>query len=122
LASEGNHLTGRLKAVLATEASRWSGVRLPFGSLSQIWVETRVAGVCCEGAPITSTFHLEDGPFDDENYFLDVETHQEALRAAGFRDIRWHRPLLPEGEAAHGRGYWSDLLDYLPVIFIECFK
>jgi hypothetical protein len=72
--------------------------------------ETRVAGWFCEGAPITWTFHLEDGPFDIENYFLSVETHQEALRAAGFRGIRWHRPLLsPEGKGAYGRDYWSDL-------------
>ena len=54
---------------------------------------------------------------DIENYFLDVATHEEALRAAGFSDIRWHRPLLsPEGDAAYGREYWSDLLDHPPVI------
>jgi toxoflavin synthase len=83
--------------------------------------EAFVVGLCCEGAPITWRFHLEDGPFDIENYFLDVEIHEEALCAAGFRDIRWHRPLLsPEGEAVHGRDYWSDLLDHPPVIFIEC--
>jgi ubiquinone/menaquinone biosynthesis C-methylase UbiE len=84
--------------------------------------EVRIVGLSCEGAPITWTFHLEDGPFEVENYFLDTETHEEALRSAGFRDIRWHRPLLsPEGEAASGRDYWSDLLDNPPVIFIECF-
>jgi toxoflavin synthase len=85
--------------------------------------EAFVAGLLCEGAPITWRFHLEDGPFDIENYFLDVETHEEALRTAGFRDIRWHQPLLsPEGEAAYGWDYWSDLLAHPPVIFIECFK
>ena len=85
--------------------------------------ETRVVGSFCEGAPITWTFHLEDGPFAIENYFLSVETHQEALHAAGFRDIRWHRPLLsPEGKKAYRRDYWSDLLDHPPVVFIECFK
>jgi ubiquinone/menaquinone biosynthesis C-methylase UbiE len=84
--------------------------------------EARIAGSFCEGAPITWTFHLEDGPFEVENYFLSVETHEAALRAAGFRDIRWRRPLLsPEGKAAYGRDYWSDLLDHPPVIFIECF-
>jgi hypothetical protein len=41
-----------------------------------------------EGAPITWTFCLEDGPFDIENYFLNVETYEEVLRAAGFRDVR----------------------------------
>jgi toxoflavin synthase len=84
--------------------------------------EVGVAGAFGEGAPITWTLHLEDGSFGVENYFLDVPTHEEALRAAGFRDIRWHRPLLsPEGERAYGRDYWSDLLDHPPMIFIECF-
>jgi toxoflavin synthase len=85
--------------------------------------EAFVAGLLCEGAPITWRFHLEDGPFDIENYFLGVEIHEKALRASGFHDIRWHQPLLsPEGEAAYGRDYWSDLLDHPPVIFIECFR
>ncbi len=84
--------------------------------------ETSVVGAFREGAPITFTFYLEDGPFAVEDYFLGVQTHEEALRAAGFRDVRWHRPLLsPEGEAAYGRDHWSDLLDHPPLIFIECF-
>ena len=83
--------------------------------------ETAVVGSLSGGAPITWTFHLEDGPFKVENYFLSVETHEEALRVAGFRDIRWHRPLLsPEGESAYGRDYWSTLLDHPPITFIEC--
>jgi toxoflavin synthase len=83
--------------------------------------ETSVAGAFREGVPITFTFFLEDGPFEIENYFLSVQTHEEALRAAGFRDVRWHPPsLLPEGEAAFGRDYWSDLLDHPPIIFVEC--
>jgi toxoflavin synthase len=65
---------------------------------------------------------LEDGPFALENYFLSVEIHEEALRAAGFRDVRWHQPMLsPEGDSVFGRGYWSALLDHPPLIFIECF-
>jgi toxoflavin synthase len=83
--------------------------------------ETSVVGAFCEGAPITWTFYLEDGAFAIENYFLSVQTHEEILRAAGFRDVRWHRPLLsPEGKAAYGQDYWSNLLDHPPVIFIEC--
>jgi toxoflavin synthase len=49
----------------------------------------------------------------------------ESLRsanAAGFRDIRWHQPMLsPEGQSAYGSDYWSALLDHPPLIFIECF-
>jgi toxoflavin synthase len=83
--------------------------------------ETSVVGPFREGAPVTWTFYLEDGPFAIENYFLDVALHEEALRAAGFRDIRWHQPMLsPEGHSGYGHDYWSDLLHHPPVIFIEC--
>jgi hypothetical protein len=34
------------------------------------------------------------------------------LHAAGFRDVRWHQPMLsPAGDAGYGRDYWSTLLD-----------
>ena len=83
---------------------------------------TSVLGRFLEGAPITWTFYQEDGPFDIENYFLNVETHEEVLRAAGFCDVRWHQPMLSaEGVSAYARDYWSALLDHPPVTFIECF-
>jgi toxoflavin synthase len=85
--------------------------------------EASVVGAFREGAPITWKFYLAEGPFDVENYFLDVEIHENALRTAGFREIRWHQPMLsPEGEVAYGHDYWSDLLEHPPVIFIECFR
>lgn len=85
--------------------------------------ETSVVGPFGEGAPITWTFYLEEGPFDIENYFLSAAVHEETLRAAGFRDIRWHQPMLaPEGASAYGHDYWSALLDHPPVIFIECLR
>jgi ubiquinone/menaquinone biosynthesis C-methylase UbiE len=76
-----------------------------------------------EGEPITWVFHLEDGSIEVQNYYLSVATHEEAFRAAGFREIRWHQPQLsPLGEAARGRDYWSDFLTDPPVIFMECLK
>jgi len=85
--------------------------------------ETTVAGEWREGTPITWTFYLEDGPFSIENYHLAVATHEEALRSAGFRQIRWHAPRLsPEGEATFGRGFWTSLLDHSPITFLECVK
>src|SRR5262249_18420 len=41
--------------------------------------ETSVVGPLREGAPITWTFYLEDGPFSVENYFLSVKIHEEAF-------------------------------------------
>ena len=85
--------------------------------------ETRVPGAWREGAPITWTFHLDDGAFDIENYHLDVAIHEEAFRAAGFRTTRWHAPrLAPEGVQAHGKEFWSTLLEHPPVTFVECVK
>jgi len=86
--------------------------------------DTSVAGEWREGAPITWTFHLDDGrTFSIENYNLPVSAHDEALRAAGFRSIRWHKPRVsPDGIAAHGAGFWKTFLDSAPVTFIECAK
>lgn len=83
--------------------------------------ETGVAGEWREGAPIKWTFHLDDGPFEIENYHLSVATHEDALRSAGFREARWRRPgLSPEGKADDGEGFWADFLGDPPIIFIEC--
>ncbi len=85
--------------------------------------DVRSEGELREGTPITWTFDLEDGPLLVENYHLDTTAHEQALRAAGFREVRWHRPRLsPLGEAAHGRDYWEPFLSQAPVIFIECVK
>jgi ubiquinone/menaquinone biosynthesis C-methylase UbiE len=85
--------------------------------------ETAVVGTFGPGAPVTWTFHLDDGPFDIENYFLDLPAHEAALRDAGFAEVRWHQPRVSaEGEAALGRDYWRTLLESPPFIFIECVK
>ncbi len=85
--------------------------------------ETRLEGDLVDGAPITWTFFLEDGPFSIENYYLPVAVHEEVMRVAGFRTIRWHLPRLsPKGEAEHGRVFWEPFLKAPPVTFIECVK
>jgi toxoflavin synthase len=85
--------------------------------------ETAASGEWREGAPITWTFYLDDGPFSIENYHLDVATHEEELHSAGFSEVRWHAPRLsPEGESAFGREFWAGFLDHAPIAFIECVK
>jgi toxoflavin synthase len=84
---------------------------------------TTVDGPLVEGAPITWTFFLDDGPLSLENYHLDVAAHEEALRAAGFAQVRWHQPRVsPRGQSLHDRGYWDAFLTHPPVIFLECVK
>jgi toxoflavin synthase len=85
--------------------------------------ETSVVGTWQEGAPIKWTFHLEDGSFVIENYHLNIAIHEEALSAAGFREVRWRRPTLsPEGEAAYKNDFWTSFLDCPPITLIECVK
>jgi len=85
--------------------------------------ETTAVGDWQEGAPIKWTFHLEDGPFDLENYHLNVATHEAAFQQAGFSEVRWHAPQLsPAGLQAHDLEFWSCLLDSPPLTFIECVK
>jgi ubiquinone/menaquinone biosynthesis C-methylase UbiE len=85
--------------------------------------ETRAIGEWREGTPIRWTFHLDDGSFEIENYFLDVTTHEQAFRMAGFREIRWHGPrLAPRGEVAGDPDFWISFLTHSPVVFIECVK
>lgn len=86
-------------------------------------MEAIVQGPLCEGAPIIKRFLLGDASFELEDYFLDASIHEEAFRAAGFRDVRWHPPRLsPEGEAAFGRDFWETYLQNPPIAFIECLK
>ena len=66
--------------------------------------ETSMGSDLYEGGPfITWTFFLENGSFSIENYYLDVSAHEEALRSAGFREVRWHPPRLSPQAATDRR-------------------
>ncbi|MFL5245645.1 MAG: class I SAM-dependent methyltransferase [Gemmataceae bacterium] len=83
--------------------------------------ETRVEGKWQEGAPIQWIFYLEDSTFSIENYYLDIAVHEEALRAAGFAQIRWHTPQVSqEGRAAFGNDFWTTFMEHPPITLIEC--
>jgi len=83
----------------------------------------RIEGELVEGAPIVWEFFLPDGSFEVINYYLGVETMEEAFRAAGLREVRWHAPeVSPEGLREFGREHWADFLAHPPVAFIECVK
>ncbi|HEY7153400.1 MAG TPA: methyltransferase domain-containing protein [Gemmataceae bacterium] len=83
----------------------------------------RVEGELVEGAPIVLEFFLPEGSFEVTNYYLSVGTMEEAFRAAGLREVRWHAPAVsPEGLREFGQGYWADFLAHPAVAFIECVK
>jgi SAM-dependent methyltransferase len=81
----------------------------------------KVAGELREGTPMNWTFDLDDGPLRIEHYYHDASAYEEALRSAGFREIRRHRARLsPAGEVIGD--YWEPFLALAPLIFIECRK
>jgi hypothetical protein len=84
----------------------------------------RVVGELVEGAPIVVEFFLpEGGSFEVMNYYLSVATMEEAFRAAGLREVRWHAPeVSPEGLRELGREHWADFLAHPAVAYIECVK
>lgn len=83
----------------------------------------RVEGELVEGAPIVLEFFLPEGSFEVTNYYLSVGTMEEAFRAAGLRQVRWHTPeVSPEGLREFGPEYWADFLAHPAVAFIECVK
>jgi SAM-dependent methyltransferase len=83
--------------------------------------EIRGSGDHQEGLPYTWVFHLDDGPVEVENYWLPATAYEEAMRSAGFVEIRWQRPRIsPIGEVGDEPAYWRDFLDHPPVIGIEC--
>src|SRR5262249_47864463 len=82
--------------------------------------ETHVVDEWREGAPIRWVFHLGDGAFEIENYYLDVPIHENAFRRAGFQQVTWHAPRLsPDGLTAFDREYWASFLDRPPVVLLE---
>jgi ubiquinone/menaquinone biosynthesis C-methylase UbiE len=74
-----------------------------------------------EGLPYTWVFHLDDAAVEVENYWLPPGAYEEALRSAGFVEVRWHRPRIsPIGMVGQASDFWKDFLDDPPVIGIEC--
>ena len=83
--------------------------------------ETSIVGPFQEGTPIIWTFYLEDELLAVENYFLSIATHEEALRTAGFRDIRWQQPILspeanPPLDVNTGRPCWMIRRSFLSTV------
>ena len=76
-----------------------------------------------EGSPITLTFFVDGDKFSFDNYYLSKATYEWAFRTVGFKEIRWHKPIVsPEGVREFGQEFWQDFLDYAPIVGIECLK
>lgn len=92
-------------------------------SYKQYGFDRKIVGELAEGAPVVWSFFLEDKAFDITNYHLSIATHEAAFHAAGFREVRWHRPkLAPAGAGEVGHYFWDLFLNQPPVTFIECVR
>ena len=76
-----------------------------------------------EGTPITVTFFVGEQKFSLNDYYLSKETYEWAFQTVGFKEIRWHQPMVsPSGVQKFGPEFWQDFLDYQPMVGIECLK
>jgi ubiquinone/menaquinone biosynthesis C-methylase UbiE len=96
----------------------------PARSYRQYGFEAKIQGPLVEGTPIVWQIFLDDGStIEIENYYLDQQIHEDAFRAAGFREVHWRAPRLsPEGERSFGCDFWKPFLDDPTIAFIECVK
>jgi toxoflavin synthase len=90
-----------------------------FPSFRKYGFEVKSAGLLTEGSPYSWVFHLGHQTITVENYYMTNGALESTLRAAGFREIKWHPAKLYPEAPADG-GYWSDFLDHSPIIFNEC--
>lgn len=62
-------------------------------------------------------------PIEVTNYHHAKDTHETALKKAGFSDVWWHSlEVSSEGVEAFGKAHWEPLLTYQPVIGLSCTK
>lgn len=94
-----------------------------FGASRKYGLIKSTPGELREGVPITFTIFQGDSSFDITNYWLSPATHEECLKAAGLRQVRWHRPeLSPEVNPASGGDFWEGFLTHPPITFLECVR
>ena len=78
-----------------------------------------------EGTPLTLTLTIADDgeKVSFDNYYLSKATYEWALKSVGFKDIRWHNPIVsPEGVQKFSQEFWQDAIDYPYIVGITCQK
>ena len=83
---------------------------------------TREACALIDGTPLAYQFFLDDGTICEiTNYYLSEAVHESAFVSSGLRNLRWHAPrVAPNGMAQFEPGFWSDFLQFKPVICLDC--
>jgi SAM-dependent methyltransferase len=107
---------GRLVAVI----SRGDQPVSAYPKITKYGFSKSMPGDLVEGAPITITFHVDNGDFSIVNPCLFQSTMVRGLTAAGLRQQTWQPPLVsPEGVAQFGEDYWKDFIEEPALIFLE---
>lgn len=58
-----------------------------------------------------------------KNYFWKKQSYEKALKMAGFKTIKWHKPMISkEGIKKLGNDFWKTYLEHPASILIECIK
>jgi toxoflavin synthase len=73
------------------------------------------------GTPITYTLFQDGGSFSFDNYYLSLDTHEQAWAAVGLRDVEWVQPRLSP-EWGEDPAFWDDFFEDPSVIFLQCRK
>jgi ubiquinone/menaquinone biosynthesis C-methylase UbiE len=79
-------------------------------------------GPLTEGSVLKVTMYLDNLKVCSfNNYYWKKETYERALKAAGFKDIKWHKIIVSrKGIEEFGHEFWKDYLKQPGVILIEC--
>ena len=86
-------------------------------------IARRCAESLKEGTPITLTLTIPDDgeSISFDNYYLSQATYEWALMSVGFKEIRWHYPIVcPKGIQKFGSEFWQDYIDYPNMVGITC--
>jgi toxoflavin synthase len=107
---------GRLVAVI----SRGDQPASAYPKLTKYGFSKSTPGELVEGAPVTITFHVDNGDFSVVNTCLYQDTMVRGLTAAGLRQQAWQQPLVSaEGVARFGASYWTDFIEEPALTFLK---
>jgi 2-polyprenyl-3-methyl-5-hydroxy-6-metoxy-1,4-benzoquinol methylase len=76
-----------------------------------------------DGATITVSLEIPDGSVDLSAHYWSQAAYEQALKAAGFQNIRWHPMRVPaEAIQVYGEDYWQFYQAKSLDIVLECYK
>jgi hypothetical protein len=76
-----------------------------------------------DGDKVLVTLDWEGQRVQFHNWFYGLQTYERVLTGAGFRNIRWRKPVIPALlEEKYGKQYWGLFLEQPILLILECEK